>query len=95
MFEVYGWIIAIGIMLIQLFLSRRTNVYWGAIIPVLYLVYIFNWVIERVGKVNMLTLILIAVGGLAILFDLWISGREYSKKKRKKESEKIALQDLN
>ncbi|MBV7508992.1 hypothetical protein KW850_27700 [Bacillus sp. sid0103] len=94
MFEVYGWLIAIVIIGIQFYLSRRTNVYWGAILPGLYLVFIVSWFLKKFGEVDTLSLILAAIGGLAFLLSIWINGRESLKKKRKKELEKIDIQNI-
>ncbi|WP_428910060.1 hypothetical protein [Niallia sp. Krafla_26] len=94
MSEIYGWVIALLAIGIQVYLSRRENGYWGAILPVLYVIFIVGWFIKRFGEVDTLSLILAAVGGLAFLVSVWINGRESVKKKRKKEMEKIELQDL-
>lgn len=94
MFQVYGWLIAIGVLVVQFFLSRRTNVYWGAILPVLYVVFIIIWLPERFGKEIKFSVILAAVGGLVFLLGMWLNGREYLKKKRKKELEKMELHDI-
>ncbi|WP_210367122.1 hypothetical protein [Bacillus sp. REN3] len=90
----YGWILAILIIGIQFYLSRRRNVLWGAILPALYSVFIVGWFIKRFGQEDTLSLVLAAVGGMAFLLSVWISGREAVKKKRKKELEKMELQDM-
>lgn len=94
MFQFYGWLIAIAVLGIQIFLSRRSNVYWGAILPVLYLVFICFWLYERIGTDSTFSLVLAAVGGLAVLLGIWNNGREALKKKRKKELEKMELHDI-
>lgn len=94
MSEVYGWAIAILVIGVQFYLSRKENAYWGAILPVLYLVFIVGWFIKKLGEVETLSLILAAVGGLAFLLSVWINGRDSLKKKRKKEMEKIELNDI-
>ncbi|GAB0168276.1 hypothetical protein LSPCS325_17130 [Lysinibacillus sp. CTST325] len=95
----YKWIIAILIAIviigIQSFLSRRTNVYWGAIVPILYLVFIFGWWSIRVDNVNTSSLIKAAVGGSVFLLGTWAKGRESLKNKRKKELEKMKLHDIS
>ena len=93
--EVYKWLLAIIILGSQFILSRRNNVYWGAILPALYLLFIFGWLANRMVNGNTFTLIIVAVGGLSILSGIWISGRESLKNKRKKELEKMKLQDIN
>lgn len=91
---IYGWVIAIVVIGIQFYLSRKENVYWGAILPVLYLVFIVGWFIKKFGEVETLTLLLAAVGGFAFLLSIWINGRDSLKKKIKKEMEKIDLHDI-
>ncbi|SDK48141.1 hypothetical protein SAMN05216187_10955 [Jeotgalicoccus aerolatus] len=91
---VIGWGIAILVIGVQFYLSRRKYVYWGAILPVLYIVFIVGWFFKKFGEEDTLSLILAGVGGLAFLLSLWINGRDYLKKKRKKELEKIELQDI-
>ncbi|MDM5291894.1 hypothetical protein QUF81_01140 [Peribacillus simplex] len=92
--QVYKWLIFIGIMGVQFFLSRRNNAYWGAILPVLYLVFIFGWLSNRMVNGNTFSLIIVAIGGLAILLGEWSNGRESLKKKRKKELEKMKTLDI-
>ena len=91
---IYGLIISILVIGIQFYLSRKKSVYWGAILPVLYLVFIVGWFIKKFGELDTLTLILAAVGGLAFLLSIWINGRDSLKKKIKKEMEKMELHDI-
>lgn len=95
----YKWLIAflIAILIIgvQAFLSRRANVYWGAIVPILYLVCIFGWWITREENVNTSSLIKVAVAGTVFLLGTWAKGRESLKNKRKKELEKMKLHDIH
>ena len=93
--EVYKWLIAFGILGVQFFLSRRTNVYWGAILPVLYLVFIFEWLSNRMDNGHPFHTIFVAVAGLMILLGDWAKGRDSLKNKRKKELEKMRLHDIN
>ncbi|MFT9819229.1 hypothetical protein [Lysinibacillus sp. NPDC056185] len=95
----YKWLIAILIAIVilgtQFYLSRRTNVYWGAIVPVVYLVIIFGWWYNGMDKFNTYTLFKVAVVGPAVLLGIWARGRESLKNKRKKELEKMKLHDIN
>ncbi|MFJ3386974.1 hypothetical protein [Lysinibacillus sp. NPDC086135] len=95
----YKWLIAILIAIViigvQSFLSRRANVYFGAIVPILYLVFIFGWWIIRTGNVNTSSLIKVAVAGTLFLLGTWAKGRESLKNKRKKELEKMKLHDIH
>ncbi|MCL1694694.1 hypothetical protein [Lysinibacillus sp. BPa_S21] len=96
---IYKWILAILIAIvligIQSFLSRRTNVYWGAIVPILYLVFIFGWWFNGIENVTTYSLIKVAVVGSVFLLGTWAKGRESLKNKRKKELEKMKLYDIN
>ncbi|MEY9979148.1 hypothetical protein [Lysinibacillus sp. RC79] len=96
---IYKWLIAILVAIVilgvQFILSRRTKVYWGAIVPVLYLVFIFGWWYNRMDNINTYTLIKVAVVGPVVLLGMWARGRESLKNKRKKELEKMKLHDIN
>ncbi|MMZ59629.1 hypothetical protein D1872_216790 [compost metagenome] len=75
----YSFLITIVILVIQFFLSRRNNVYLGAILPVVYLVtFIYLWFSETLFIKSTL---LAAFAGLAALLGIWINGRESLKKK--------------
>ncbi|GED12316.1 hypothetical protein [Aneurinibacillus aneurinilyticus] len=75
----YSFLITIVILVIQFFLSRRNNVYLGAILPVVYLVtLIYLWFSETLFIKSTL---LAAFAGLAALLGIWINGRESLKKK--------------
>ncbi len=75
----YSFLITIVILVIQFFLSRRNNVYLGAILPVVYLVtLIYLWFSETLFIKSTL---LAAFAGLAALLGSWINGRESLKKK--------------
>ncbi len=91
---IYGWLIAFAVIGVQFYLSRRSHVLSGAIIPVLYIAFITVWFYKRFGAEDTLSLILAGVGGLAFLLSLWIKGREHLKKQHQKELEKIQLQDM-
>ncbi|MFD2683257.1 hypothetical protein [Bacillus seohaeanensis] len=92
--QVYGWSIAIVVLTIQFIFARRKRAFWGAILPVLYLIFMVYWIPARNDDLSTVRLILVAIGGLAILCSIWINGREHLKKKRQKELEKIELKNL-
>jgi len=96
MFKVYAWLIALVILGCQYYLSRKRNVWWGAILPIAYfLVLIYGWVSETYfTRENTTSFILALLGGLAFLLSGWINGREALKRKEKKELEKMKLKDL-
>src|SRR5699024_295963 len=96
MFKVYAWLIALVILGCQYYLSRKRNVWWGAILPIAYfLVLIYGCVSETYfTRENTTSFILALLGGLAFLLSGWINGREALKRKEKKELEKMKLKDL-
>lgn len=97
-FKVYAWLIALVILGCQFYLSRRRNVWWGAILPIAYfLVFVYSWFSETFftrGN-NTASFVLALLGGLAFLLLGWINGRESVKRKEKKELEKMKLRDFN
>lgn len=95
MLRIYGFLIAIVILGIQSFLSRRNNVYWGAILPVMYLVtFTYLRFSETFFVKNTSSFLFGVFGGLVVLLGAWANGRESLKKKRKKELEKMKLHDI-
>lgn len=96
MFKVYAWLIALVILGCQYYLSRRRNVWWGAVLPAAYfLVFIYGWVSETYfTRENSTSFILALLGGLAFLLSGWINGRESVKRKEKKELDKMKLKDI-
>ena len=95
MLQILGWTIAIISIGAQFYLSRRANVYWGAILPLLYVTYIVWWYFKNIDEVNTFSHIFAIVAGLAFFLSVWINGREAVKTKRKKELEKIDLQNIH
>lgn len=87
-------LLAILILAIQHFLSMRNNVWWGAIMPTVYIVLMFY--LKLSGKANELErdFWFIAILGTVILLSTWTSGRQSLIKKRKKELEKMKSRDL-
>ncbi len=86
-----GYLIALVKLGTQYFLSRKSNVYWGAFLPVMYIAFIVY------GKLSGLftedkdkDIIMILAGGTLLLLSVWANGRD----KRKKELQKIELHDL-
>ncbi|MCI0768317.1 hypothetical protein [Bacillus sp. TL12] len=96
MFRLYGFLIALILIGLQYFLSRRENVYLGMGLPVLYVVtLLYLWMSETlIVKGNTLIFIIIILGGLAILLGIWIKGREELKNKQKKELKKMKTKDM-
>ncbi|MEH7461896.1 hypothetical protein V7166_07350 [Bacillus thuringiensis] len=96
MFRLYGFLIALILVGLQYFLSRRENVYFGMALPVLYVVtLLYLWISEIFFvKGNTISFIFVILGGLVILLGIWVKGRESLKDKRKKELEKMKTQDI-
>src|SRR5699024_10020516 len=92
---VIGWGIAILVIGVQFYLSRRKHVYWGASLRVLYIVYIVGWFFKKFGEEDTLSLILSGVGGLAFLLSHCNNGRDCKNKKIKKDFENLEIQDIN
>lgn len=92
MHDVFWVLVCFIIVGIQRFLSTRNNIYWGGILPTLYLIG-FIWIISNKEKVPT-PLILAVLGGLVILLGGWTEGRESLKRKRKKELEKMKTMDI-
>ncbi|EJQ86846.1 hypothetical protein IGW_05321 [Bacillus cereus ISP3191] len=96
MFRLYGFLIAILLIGLQYFLSRRENVYWGLCLPILYVITLLYLGVTEVLSVkgNTLIFIIIILGGLAILLGIWIKGREDLKNKQKKELDRMKTKDI-
>ncbi|WP_232698453.1 hypothetical protein [Brevibacillus daliensis] len=97
MLHVFQFLIALAIIGVQYILSRRNNVYWGAILPVVYVMtFVYLWLFGTYFTNRGVTfdLLLAIFGGEVVLLGTWVKGREALKKKRKKELEKMELQDI-
>ncbi|RAL24587.1 hypothetical protein [Thermoflavimicrobium daqui] len=94
MFRIYAFLIAIVILGVQYFLSRRDNAYWGAILPILYLMTMgYLWFFGTLSG-STIDLVIAIFAGLIALLGAWASGRESMKKKRKRELEKMKSYDI-
>jgi len=91
--KVFDWLMAFGIIGLQYFLSRRQKVFWGAILPIAFI--ILTIVLLSFNSFNgWVSMIFPAILGLLILCGIWSNAREDLKKKRLKELEKMQAQDL-
>lgn len=89
------FIIPIVILVAQHFLSRREKSYWGATLPILYILFLIYGKMTSLFKVGHdKGIIFLGIFGTVILLGIWVSGREDVSKKRKKEMEKIEVQNL-
>lgn len=92
-FDFYGVFIGAGILALQFFFSTRNNIYWGAILPVAYLVFLtWSFVTNRLESIIGFFLYLLL--GLLFLCVEWNGGRKYLHEKRKKELDKIKTHDM-
>ncbi|HEK9104065.1 hypothetical protein KFD70_28360 [Bacillus pfraonensis] len=88
-------IVAIVILVAQHFLSRREQVYFGAILPTFYILFLIYGNMTNLFKDgNGKELIFLGVFGTVILMGIWVSGRVHVSKKREKEMEKIEVQNM-
>lgn len=92
-FDFYGVFIGAGILAVQFFFSTRNNIYWGAILPVAYIVFlIWMFVTNRIEST--MGFILYLLLGMLFLGAEWNGGRKYIHGKRKKELDKMKTHDI-
>ncbi|ABO67700.1 MULTISPECIES: hypothetical protein [Geobacillus] len=89
----YGVFIVAGVLAVQFFLSTRNRAYWGAILPVAYIV-VLTWMLISERMENAIAYVLYLLLGLLFLIAEWQSGRKYLYKKRKNELDKMKTLDL-
>ncbi|WP_226672286.1 hypothetical protein [Rossellomorea aquimaris] len=76
----------------QYFLAKRDSVYWGFLIPAIFVVTMTYFVL--VGQVKVLSAFLVVVVGVAFLMEEWFRGRKDLKKERTQELNKMKSQDI-
>ncbi|MEK4800696.1 hypothetical protein MHI02_03755 [Oceanobacillus sp. FSL K6-0118] len=91
-FGFYDVFIIAGILGVQHFLSTRDSVYWGALIPLVFVIW-RTWILFNENE-NLLAYVLILLVGLAFLFGGWYEGRKALQKKRKQELDKMKSHDI-
>ncbi|PAQ16390.1 hypothetical protein CD798_02000 [Bacillaceae bacterium SAOS 7] len=95
MSDLTRFMVVIGVLVVQHYLSRREQAYWGAVLPILYIAFlVYGKITNLFIGVSDKALLLIGVLGVVFLLGYWLSGREYVSKKRKREMEKIEVQNL-
>ncbi|MCY7902076.1 hypothetical protein C6370_00080 [Bacillus atrophaeus] len=93
--HVIQFAIALGILFIQYFLSKRGPLYVGAVLPLAYIVFfIYAYATNLFTERSTGSILGAAIGGTVLLLAFWIYGRESLAKKRKKELNKIKAKDL-
>jgi hypothetical protein len=93
MVDFYGVLIAAGVLAVQYFFSTRNSVFWGAIIPVAYIV-VLTWMLVTNRIESAIAFILILILGLLFLIAEWNGGRKYLREKRRKELDKMKTHDM-
>ncbi|MDQ0175003.1 hypothetical protein [Bacillus chungangensis] len=95
MAHVMQFAIALGILAIQFFISKRGPLFVGAVLPIMYIVFfIYAYVTDFFTKRSTGSLLGAVIGGTVLLLAAWIYGRESLAKKRKKELIKMKATDL-
>jgi hypothetical protein len=77
---------------LQYFLAKRESVYWGFLIPVIFIGTMTYYVLA--GQVKVLSAFLVVVVGVAFLMEEWFRGRKDLKKERTQELDKMKSQDI-
>ncbi|GAA0593869.1 hypothetical protein GCM10009001_07580 [Virgibacillus siamensis] len=93
MADFYNVFIYAGILAVQYFLSTRNSIYWGAIIPVAYTVFL-SWLFVTNRLESAIGFILILLVGMLFLIAEWSGGRKHLQAKRKKELDKMKTHDM-
>ena len=91
-FGLYNVLIYAGVLGVQYFFATRNSVYWGALIPVIFVTW-RTWILFTSDE-RVLSYVLILLLGLAFLIGGWIKGRETLKERRKKELDKMRFHDM-
>ena len=81
-----------GILGVQYFLSTRDSVYWGGLIPFVFVVW-RTWILINEDE-KFLSYALVLLLGLAFLIGGWYEGRNALHKKRKQELDKMKSYDM-
>jgi len=94
MFDWTRFLIIIIAVVIHHFLSNRASVYWGAIIPSIYLISC-GWLLYTAHQINHpLQTTLLILFGLVILLVKWGAGRDSYKKHREGKLQKMKIHDI-
>jgi len=88
----YDVLIIAAILGIQHILSTRNNIYWGGLIPVIFVIWYTS--LFFINNEKFLSYILILILGLAFLIGEWVNGRNSLIKRRKKELDKMKSFDM-
>ncbi|PER08737.1 hypothetical protein [Bacillus cereus] len=87
--------IALGVLFIQYFISKRGPIYIGSVLPIAYIVFfIYTYATNGFTERSTGSILSAAIGGTVLLLAFWIYGRESLAKKRKQELIKIKTKNL-
>lgn len=88
----YDLFIIAGFLGIQYFFSTRNSLYWGGVIPVIFVVW-RTWIFVTNDE-RVLSYVLVLLLGLAFLIGGWAEGRKSLTERRKKELNKMKSLDM-
>lgn len=88
-------LLAIFIVWLQYFLSRRSQAFFGAIIPICFTALMWGWVFKSPNLEDTASFYKILIFGNVIFLSEWANGRYAWKKKKKRELDKMTAQDMN
>ncbi|MGF7045994.1 hypothetical protein J2T13_000456 [Paenibacillus sp. DS2015] len=93
--HVIQFVIAVGILVVQYFISKRGPVFVGAVLPVIYIgLFSYGYIIDFFSERSTENILGASIGGTVLLISAWIKGRESLAKERKRELNKIKAKDL-
>ncbi|WP_068673516.1 hypothetical protein [Oceanobacillus sp. Castelsardo] len=93
MADFYRIFIIVGVLAVHYFFSTRNSIFWGAIMPVAYFVYL-TWTFVTNRLESTIGYILILLIGMLFLIAEWSRGRKSLHEKRKRELDKMTTHDL-
>lgn len=92
MYELLSILILIIMFGLQYFLSTRSNKFLGAIIPIIFIIFVaFMYFSNNLGLIT--SIVLLALG-LILLIEQWYKGNKQKKVKYDKEMVKMKGKDL-
>ena len=90
--DIYDVLIIVVLLGVQYFLASRKSIYWGALLPLGFLIWRIYLLVTT--DESILAQVILLLVGLAFLSGPWISGRKSVKEKQKKELRKIQVRDI-
>ncbi|MGN7313544.1 hypothetical protein ACTHQ4_20875 [Alkalicoccobacillus gibsonii] len=82
-----------GFLGIQYFLSTRNSLFWGGLLPVVFIIW-RTWIFFTNGE-SLLSFVIVLLLGLAFLISGWVTGRKALSERRKKELNKMKTLDIS